>query len=598
MPERDVTIIPETPAPLDEAATLLGVLGGALKRFSSDDVARTALLAALAGAGLIGFSTAEAYPANTVGERMAALSSLTDALKGAKLVGYLPPWAGAVGADAADHLNDSVNIKRFGLRTTNTGAQNVTAWNAAMAYAVTQSAAGIGVNMHIPRGLYDFDGNIVMGGANNLRISGDGIDATRLRITHPTANFLTAWGDIYQGIDNLTLTSSVTRTAGAMFNTTGFWRRGFMFRVKIEKHFNGVDLFNFEQCALMETFIVSPTGLGTGLIAGNAAVSNQGAGLNLVSVFIRGNDELVPEGPAVGARGIMIFDCEAVYGYSVDVSATVNESMVVSPTFRSAFCFFTSCYFDVTVTGDNILFQGAGAKDRFQFSNCWFSGAGRFDGGAADKFGVRLGDVGTYADIKFTGSQFAGTSGPGLGAQTPQPDVLVTGCTFNNCGLNTTLDTAVYASFGAVQTKSMQFSNCKFIPSAVTKDFLFTSNSRGNIITGCEMLRGLSYQGGAQFGAVSGNSDPNTSDTVASAGTMQIPVTKTSLDVSGTTAIGGLFRTFTGHRVDFTMLANVTWNNGGALVLRGGVNFAAVAGNVLTLRCRPDGTWQEVSRSA
>ncbi len=526
-------------------------------------------------------------------DSMALQGLLADANQGAKMVGYKAGYAGTVARTLDERLNDTVNAKDFGLKTTNTGAQNNTAMAAAISYAVSQG----GLTLHIPRGTYDFASTIDLSGANNLTLTGDGIDATILRITSATADFISTGSTIYQTISDLTLSSSVTRTAGSMVKT-GYWRRGLIFRVKIEKWFNGVNLFQFEHCSLMETNIVTPTGAGTALIVGNAAATNQGANLNLVTVFIRGNDESVPASLPTGARGMLMYDVEAVYGFNVDISAFTNEIAVVSPSFQAANFFFTSCYFDVTVSGDNFLAQGAGIKNRFQFVNCWFGSAGRMGVGAADKYGVRLADAGSYISWLFDGCEFLGTTGPGVGVFTSQADAIFTGCIFNNCGFNTTLNTAIYASFAATQTKAMQFTGCKFIPSAVTTDFIFTSNARGNIITGCQMLRGISYQGGAQFGNVSGNSDANTADTIASAATLLVPVTKNWLTVSGTTNIGGLFRTFTGHMITLQATGSFTFQNGGALSLAGGVNYAVTAGNTLTLICRPDGTWGEVTRHA
>lgn len=515
----------------------------------------------------------------------------TNPAYGGALVGYKFNGANSVGRTVTDKLNDFVSAADFGVLPTNTGAQNV----AALQNAITFANSIGGCQIRIPRGTYDFNGTISATG-DNLHISGDGIDATILRISHATADFISTGNAMYQTFEGFTLTSTGPRTAGAMFKT-GYWRRGLVYRVKVERHFDGINLPQFEHCTLMETNIVSPAGAGTSLIIGTAAASNQGANLNLVTVFIRGNDEDVPESPAVGSRAIIVYDIEAIYAINVDVSAFINEIMVIQPTFQAANCFFTSCYFDVTVSGDNVLVQGAGIKNRFQFENCWFAGAGRFGVGAADKFGIRFADVGSYIDWKFVGCQILGTSGPGFGTFTPQSEVIFSGCSFNNCGLNTTLNTAVYASIGVTQTKFMQFSGCKFIPSLVSYDFVFTANARGNVISGCELLRGVNYQGGAQFGAVGATSDPNTSDSVVSAATLQVPVTKSYAYVTGTTNVGGLYRTFTGHVISLTVVNGFTFLNGGALALKGAANFVAAAGNVLTLVCRADGSWQEISRS-
>ena len=556
------------------------------------------------GGALVGFDSANTYPASSVGLALktaavfdADVANLTDAAKGSALLGYKPSFAGAVGRTLSAKLADTVSAQDFGLSPSNTGAQNNTAMAAAIAYAIAQG----GLTLFIPRGVYDFASSIDLTGANRLRITGEGIDATTLRITHATANFITQSADsFYQTLDNLTLTSSVTRTAGSMFHTGGFWKRGLLFRVKIEKHFHGVNLFQFEHCSLMEVNIVTPTGNGDAIIAGNAAATNQGANLNLVTVFIRGNDETNPVAAAVGRCGIRAFDIQAIYGINVDLSIFTDQAMVIEPITAAENFFFTSCYFDATVGGDNVQVKGAGLKNRFQFSNCWFATAGRYGAGAANQAGVNFNNAGTYTDWKFAGCQFVGTSGPGMIVSTAQADITLSGCSFNNCGQNTTLPTSIYVVPGAAQTKGMVISGCKFIPFGTsTSDLNFANtNCDANVITGCELLRGITYTGGAKFGAVEGNSDPNTSNTIASAATLQVATTKKFYTITGATNVGGLFRTYPGHMVTLVATGVFTWQNGGALALAGGVNYTTAAGSSLTIICRPDGTWGEVTRHA
>lgn len=519
----------------------------------------------------------------------------TNPALGAALIGYKPPFTNSTGRTVSARLADYVSAKDFGLDEANAGSANNTAIAKAIAYSIEQG----GLTLHIPRGTYDFATAIDMTGADNLRITGDGIDATILRITSATLDFVTVGGDFYQTIDNLTLTSSVTRTAGAMFKTTGFWSRGMIFRVKIEKHFDGIDMFQFEHCTIMETNIVTPTGNGTALIIGHPAATNQGANLNLVTVFIRGNDETNPVSAAVGRWGIRAYDIEAIYGINVDMSIFTDQAVLIEPTFQIANCFFTSCYFDATVAGDNIIVKGAGIKNRFQFANCWFASAGRYGAGAANQAAVQFQNFGSYIDWKFTGCEFLGSTGPAMIVSTHQADITVSGCSFNNCGVDTTLPTTIYVSPSVAQTAAMVFSGCKFIPFGTsTSDFNFDSaNCAGNVITGCELLRGITYLGGATFGHVSGNSAPNTSNSIASDATLLVSPERTFYFVTGTTNIGGLFETFQDHEVSFTAITGFTWLNGGALALAGGANFVAAAGNTLTLRCMADGTWREMSRS-
>ena len=157
----------------------------------------TALAAALlsttatTGGALVGFDAANAYPVGSLGLSLktatdfdASLIDQSDVSKGAALVAYKAAFTGAVGRTLASRLDEHVSAKDFGLATTNTGAQNVAAWNLAIAYAIAQG----GLTLHIPRGTYDFNGTISFTGAHNLRVTGDGPDATKLRITHASAD--------------------------------------------------------------------------------------------------------------------------------------------------------------------------------------------------------------------------------------------------------------------------------------------------------------------------------------------------------------------------------------------------------------------------
>lgn len=526
----------------------------------------------------------------------ANISSITNNSYGSALVGYLPPWTGAVGRTLSNRMQETVSACDFGLRTTNTGAQNNTAMAAAIAYAVSQG----GLTIHVPRGDYDFSTSIDLSAANNTRLTGDGIDATVLRITHATDNFLLVSG-IYQTIDNLTLTSSVTRTAGAMIFGTTYWQRGLIDRVKVTRHFNGINIRSFEECYIQFTSVVDPSGAGSGMIFGEPSAVNLGANMTLISCFIRGNNDVAPSA-VVGLYGIYLYDIQAIYAVSCDVGGVNNNPLVIEPQTACENCFFLQCYFDATVAGENVIAVGTGLKRAFTFNGCWFASAGRIVlPGVADITGVRLTSAGSYADWNIIGCRFIASSGPGLAVETADADITVTGCVFVSCAANTGLrPTSIYVNPPASQVNPMLIAGCKFSPvGSSTSDIHFVNSlCIGNTISGCVMPKSISYASGATFGSVAGVSDGST-DSVASAATLKLPSPSRSYYyVTGTTNVGGLFRTYTGHVVSFKAVSGFTWLNGGALDLKGGANFVAAAGDVLTLVCRADGTWQEVSRSA
>jgi hypothetical protein len=66
------------------------------------------------GAGMVGFSTALAYPGATVGERVAGLASTTDTAKGASYVGYKLNAADSVGRSTYSKLVEQVSVLDFG----------------------------------------------------------------------------------------------------------------------------------------------------------------------------------------------------------------------------------------------------------------------------------------------------------------------------------------------------------------------------------------------------------------------------------------------------------------------------------------------------
>jgi hypothetical protein len=559
------------------------------------------------GAGVVGFDAANNYAAGTVGaaaktavEFPLDVADIVSAAKGAALVGYKPSYTGAVGSTLADVLDERVSMKRFGLRTTNTGAQNVTAWNAAIAYAITQG----GMTLYIPRGTYDFNDTLSMVGANNVRISGDGPDATILRITHATADFISATGETsYQTYDNFSLTSTVTRTAGAMMKlgtgALGLWKRGLVHRVRIQQHFNGIDIPGFEQSTLSEVFIVRPSGAGASLICGVAAASNQAANLNILNCFGRGNDDITNDDP-IGLTAIMLYDIEAIFVVNSDFANYKNQIMVVSPTTRCANCHFVQTYFDGTKLGDNVLMQGAGIKQQFQFTGCWFNGAGRHGSGAIDCYGVNAIGAGEYFDINFTGCRWLSHSGAQFVSRSVWMDFNFVGCVFVNPGLNA----------GSAQRHSMLFdptgvvvkwpviTGCKFEGTPVgATNVVCTGNASTNmVISGCNLDRGLVKAATAYFGRVQGNYDALASASVASASSITIPSTIDYVVISGTTTINEIRPTWPGHKVSLRFTAALTVaDDAGNLRLVG--NYVTTGNSILTLVCEANGDWREVARA-
>jgi hypothetical protein len=550
--------------------------------------------AASAATGIANAATAQ----SDIDAFEADIASQVNAAKGAALAGYLPSWTGAVGTTVAGALNERVSASRFGLATTNTGAQNVAAWDLAIDYAIAQG----GLTLRIPRGTYDFNGPIDFTGADNLRVVGDGPDATKLRITVGTGNFLTATGsNLYTSFENFTLTSSVTRTAGTMFSP-GFWRRGLMHRVKITEHHDAISLPGFEQSTLSEVFIVKPSGAGTAITCGIPSASNVGANLNILNCFLRGNNELINDTP-VGLVALVLYDVEAVFCVNSDFGNFQDQIMVVNPQTYTANCHFVQTFFDGTRDGDNVLITGSGIKRQFQFTGCWFNGAGQFTPGTVDCFGVNAAGSGEYYDWNFTGCRFLNTSGCAFFTSSRYMDFNFSGCVFTTCGIGAgAFKHAVLFQPTGSALKSPVITGCKFQGSG-SKDIYFDTNATGAVITGNYMPVGVGV--GAAIGVAltyngcSGNYDAGTTGVSAFASAAQVRVMPTAafLVGSGTTTVDEIKNTFLGHVITIYSNGNFTVGHAtGNINLAGSVNYAMTTGKRLTLMCT-GGNWHEVGRS-
>ncbi len=516
----------------------------------------------------------------------------------ASAITYKLDTANSLIQNLRQRLDEMVSVTSFGVSTSNTGAQNNTAMDLAIAYIISQG----GGTLHFPAGTYNFASTINIAGANSLRITGAGIDATRLQINHATADFISSPGDTwYQTIDSLTLTSSVTRTAGAMFNgaaSGGLWRRGMIDRVKVEKFFNGILLEGFEQSTLNDVYLVTPTGAGTAIICGRPGQSTQsGANLLILNCFLRGNVDGDPGSLPTGLVGIKVNDCQAIFCFNTDIGQYNDQCMLVSPITSTFNNYFVQTFFDGTWFGDNVRFTGAGSKDRFQFTGCWFNGAGvAWPGGSTEVAGVSFDNAGTYSDFLFSGCRFVSQQGAAVYVRTPYADFNFTGCNFNNtAAASATFRSAFFFDPASTQLRGTIIDGCKFIASSnATSDLFFNSVTRFNVIVGCTMDKGVSYQDGALWGKCAGNHDP-TSVNITAADNPLITPTKDYYNLNGTANIGTLKQTYPGHKITFVTDNNVTFFDSSSLHLAG--NFSAVAGSALHLVCEPvGGGWREISR--
>jgi len=508
-----------------------------------------------------------------------------NASSGASLVGFLQSGASATARTAQDKLREAISVKDFGAIgdgvADDTSAIQL-AWDAA-------NLAGGGA-IHVPAGTYLLSSALVITGCDNVLFYGDGVDATILISNSTTANVFqdtgTAWWRTFR---DFSITSSVTRTAGAYFSLTAE-KRGLFDRLKLTGHFNGFNFIGFEQTEVRSCSVTTPTGAGTGIICGTAGAAGQGANLLINSCFIRGNNEVTAAAP-IGLYGIAIYDVDAIFAMNTDIGSVLTHDLHIAPSNRSANHFFTQCFFDSTKNGNCVNMEGAGTKQQLAFTGSWMASAGKLTGGNAEACGVRALNVGAYQDIQFTGCKFYNCSGSGVLLEMPSADFTFTGCdVYANGAVATTNRYGIFIIPAAAQTVGATITGCKFSNSP--NDLRLDANSGKNVVAGNNFTVGTSNIGAGNV--FSGNYDNSIAD-VASATRLTINSNQSYVNVTGTTNIAGMDATFRGHIVALRFNGVLTViDNSQNLRLAG--NFTTAVDSVLTLFC--DGAeWREIART-
>lgn len=132
------------------------------------------------GAGMVGFSSALSYPASTVGavlKTVADLPSLTDAAKGAALVGYKINATGGAGRTLANKLLEFVSVKDFG--AVGDGTTDDT--------AAFQAAFNASASIYVPSGTYRLTATLTVTN-KSFNLVGAGKGATTLLWTAAVAS--------------------------------------------------------------------------------------------------------------------------------------------------------------------------------------------------------------------------------------------------------------------------------------------------------------------------------------------------------------------------------------------------------------------------
>lgn len=257
--------------------------------------------------------------------------------------------------------NAIYNVLDNGISTANTGAQNVTAWNALMT-AIPDNATVFFPPSPSP---YDFASVCAIPSGKHLRIMGSGSQKTIIRTTSGTANIFTV-GDWYNEFRDLKFTTSVTRTAGAAI---------------LSGDNVAVNVINCDFASMFNGIVFSG-----GVNAGNLALVDNCRFTNTVnfSIQVDGTNcnaiirSCVADCSPASVVHLEINACGSLLVSNCDFIRAVNN-MRLNPDSGIKGVFSVYCintFFD-TSSGSSVKFQGGATGtniQRVKFTNCWFSG--------------------------------------------------------------------------------------------------------------------------------------------------------------------------------------------------------------------------------
>lgn len=268
------------------------------------------------------------------------------------------------------HNKAVYNVLDNGILPGNTGAANVTAWNALMVVLANSTAT---VYFPPSSGTYDFASVCAIPAGVHVRVMGGGTVTrtseafgTILRTTSGTADMFTC-GDWYQEFTDIVFRTSVTRTAGACINSGNNV---------------GIEVSNCTFNAPFNGIVLSG-----GASAGNLAIirnchftdtvnfSIQVDGTNANSII----SDCTADGAPAAVAHLEVNACGSLLVSNCDfIRATNNLRLNPDSGTKGVFSvYFTNVFFD-TAAGSSVKFMGGAAGtniQRVKFVNCWFSGS-------------------------------------------------------------------------------------------------------------------------------------------------------------------------------------------------------------------------------
>lgn len=331
------------------------------------------------------------------------------------------------------------NVLDNGISTANSGAANVTAWDALLAQAVDNAT----IFFPASTSTYDFASVCAIPSGKHVKIVGGGNEKTIIRTTSGTANIFSV-GDWYSEFHGLKFTSSVTRTAGAAI-LSGNNVAINVFDCDFAAMFNGVvyqgganagNLAFLHNCHFTDTvnFGIQIDGTNANSIISKCTADCTSPAVTHLEINACGS--------------LLISDCDFI-------RATNNMRLNPDSGTKGVFSVYCVNVFFDTASGSSVKYMGAGSTNiqRSKYVNCWFSGSTN---------GVEFASTATTLPtaIDFVNCDIYSNSANGVLATAVQD------FSMNNCRVagNATAGINTLASAGSVTKFNIQ--NCTIAPTA------------------------------------------------------------------------------------------------------------------------------------
>lgn len=271
---------------------------------------------------------------------------------------------------AADKLKVDqvwVDCTNVGILTSNTGAQNVTAFNAWYATAPTF------VTLKFPGlGFYDFNAELALNRDIRLRVLGDGKGRSILRSTSTTANlFNQSVAGYYLSFEELGFDVTGTKTAGAAIRASADNAYFDVRRCEFMHQYKGIEYVGSTSGnvgTINECLFTSPSSTA-GSDTNGAQILINGSNINMMIIGCTINIT------GVSSTGLMVNQCGAVQVNTCDFIGGKNTLLVNATGIVSAI-YFNDVFFDQATLGSTVKFMGTFATSRIKFVQCGITTGG------------------------------------------------------------------------------------------------------------------------------------------------------------------------------------------------------------------------------